>query len=234
MKIQHLMILVALLAVLLAMPREWYGPSAMVLFPPACLLMAHRIVKRGYRQLAMIGFLVVGIAINVAYAVFCIMPDRYLLLALAIAWPILVAPAILGLGVPWTILSARGSPERRHANPVPGLLVLAMLVFPLLTLGTHWPLRLAFLAARPALARLARGGGYSSFQSAPQRAGLFRIREKHVDGTGNDVLILDTYYLGQGFMIHSRFRAPAASVVSVNGPCRVVLDDRWFYMDQEK
>jgi hypothetical protein len=63
-------------------------------------------------------------------------------------------------------------------------------VLPLATMGTLWPLRLAFLVARPALERLADGAAAGQALAGPQWAGPYRLVQSAVDPASGEVALM--------------------------------------------
>ena len=79
---------------------------------------------------------------------------------------------------------------RRFAGPSPlpvWSLVIVLVALPLSMLFTPWPLRLAFLASKPALDRLADRVATGQAPSRPVLAGLFIVVNSAVDPTSGNV-----------------------------------------------
>lgn len=229
------MVAVAVVAVLFALPGGWGVMGALLLFPFACLFAGQWLVDRGLRRAAASGFCAVALLANFAFAAFCVAPDSYVLLAVSLSWPFIVLPACAGLGVPWAILSSRGTPPRRQASPAPGILVFGMTVLPLLTLATFWPLYLAFLDARPTLERLADQVASGKVVSFPQRAGLFQVVGARVDpGSGNVALIIDPEPSGPNGLVRARSGTPADMTTPIVGSnLNLYLGSGWWYRDED-
>jgi hypothetical protein len=101
-------------------------------------------------------------------------------------------PVTLGFGAAWVGAATRLEAAPRRSPIVAWLLVLALAGLPLTMLFTLWPFRLAFLASKPALDRLADRVALRQPRGLPLRAGLFLVVGSIVDTTtGNVGLIID-------------------------------------------
>jgi hypothetical protein len=193
------------------------------------------VIHRGLRLLAAVSFWAVALSANALYAGCCIAPDSYLLVGLVLGWAVIVLPAIVSFGTAWAVLGARARavPRRSVDVSAPAVFLLAML--PILTLGTMWPLRIGFLAARPALERLADKVAAGKAVTLPQQVGLFRLVKSAVDPvSGNVALITDANPSGpKGFVRGgSAYRAnPAGPIVGSN--LNIGLGGGWDYRDED-
>lgn len=144
-----------------------------------------------HRRLAAFCFWVPTILANVVFAASCVSPDVFFLGFLFLGW-LLVMPAVAGFGITWAILATREGEAPRRSPPAAWLSVIALTAMPVATVWTLWPLRLAFLTARPALERLADQAAAGRAVGSPQWAGPFRLAGSAVDpATGNVGLMID-------------------------------------------
>jgi len=147
---------------------------------------------RGFRRLSALCFGVVVALINTLSAALCI----YLLnlggaFLMFLGW-LSAFPIVISTGVAWASAATRRTarPQRSPLLAWPLVLVLALL--PLSMLLTLWPFRLAFLASRPAMDRLADRVDAGQAVTSPEWVGLFRVVGSAVDpSTGNVGLIID-------------------------------------------
>jgi hypothetical protein len=206
-----MMIAVAVVAGLLGLPGEW-GFFVIVL-SLACLawIGPQWLVIRGRRRVAAFGFWILASLTNLLYGAACVAPDRYLLIPLFLGWLIVLAPTIGGLGVAWARLATREGAVPLRSPPATWLTVIALSVMPLVTLWTLWPLRLAFLAARPALERLADRVTAGQTAGFPEWVGPFRLARSAVDPvSGNVGLMIDPISIGRPRLVRVRPGMPQA------------------------
>ncbi len=89
---------------------------------------------------------------------------------------VIAVPMIGGIGAAWVRLSTQAGAIPRRAGATAGLSVFGLTVLPFLMLLTFWPLRLAFLVARPSLDRLADQVAAGNSVGLPQQVGVFPVR----------------------------------------------------------
>ncbi len=190
--IRGLMIAVVAVAILCALP---FGLGAI---PVAVVLLflgpisAQWLIFRENRHLAGFCFWVLGTLTNALYAALCVVPELYVLLVLVLGWMLIVAPTVGGLGRGWAILSTGDGVVRRSRSVVASWVFLVV-TLPMITLCTLWPLRIAFVSAKPTLERLADQAAGGNVIGFPQQAGLFRIVASAVDAaSGNVCLFTDS------------------------------------------
>jgi hypothetical protein len=233
--IRSLMIAVVIVAALLTLP-EGYGVIAFAFSLP-CLgvFAAEWLVFRGRRRLAAIGFWTLAILINLAYAASCVAPDIYLLAPLLFAWLIIVAPTLGAFGGAWSRLATRGGTAPWRSPPAAWVSVIALCLLPLVTLLTFWPLRVGFLAFRPALDRLADQVAAGQVAYLPRWVGPFRVARTAVDPvSGNVGLMIDPNPNGPSGLVRVRPGSPPDR----SGPFRwddleVDLGWGWEYREED-
>lgn len=193
--IRSFMILVAVLAVPLALFPLW---ALVLLLSLAALLIptfvavtfSRWLLARERRRLASISFWGLAIVVNTLYAACCIIPEFVLLVILTFGWLLVCLPMMIGFGSAWTVLSTREGAIRRRSPILVKACVVAMAMWPALTLGTLWPLRVAFLVSRPSLERLADLVAAGQPVELPQRARVFQVVRIDVDPLGTVVLTM--------------------------------------------
>jgi hypothetical protein len=192
------------------------------------------LMSRGFPLLAALGFGVVATAANVTCAVLSIcLQDRGGVLIEFVVWFLTVSP-ILGLGAAWAVSATRRDACPRRSPLVAWALVLVLTFLPLTFLVDQWPFRLAFLASRPALNRLADQVATGQAPRGPVRGGLFLVVGSVIDpSTGNVALITDPNPAGRAGFIRYQLD-PSAPGGRRNGPFSSLfydlqLSDRWWY-----
>jgi hypothetical protein len=147
-------------------------------------------------------------------------------------------PLILGFGTAWSAAATRREAVRRRSPLLAWPLVIVLAALPLTMLFTDWPLRLAFLASKPALDRLADRVAAGHAPGRPVLAGLFMVVNSEVDPTtGNVGLVTDPDPSGRsGFVRVSP--APSTSPGRVRGPFYNLNGDlymggRWRYQNED-
>ena len=215
--IRRLMIVVAVVAVLFANLAEngWlateildtiqesgWPPLTVISFFSLDFFGARWLVVRGWRRPAAVGFWILAVLANTLYVACCIAPSVRFFQTLRIGWFLVFLPTMTGLGL------GLGRPGHTRTGgpppPRPGGVALGR--HPGLAADGHarscWPLRLAFLAARPTLERLADRVVAGQSVSFPQQVGVFRLVESgHGPVYGNVALIIDpTAYARSGFV----------------------------------
>jgi hypothetical protein len=120
-------------------------------------------------------------------------------------------PLILGFGTAWAVAATRRKAVGRRSPLVAWPLVIVLAALPLTMAFTPWPLRVAFLASKPALDRLADRVAVGQAPRGGVWAGLFMVSGSIIDpATGNIGLIIDADPSGRsGFVRFGRgFKAP--------------------------
>lgn len=235
--IRTLMIAAAIIAGLLALPDEWRVVAAALALPCLALVAARRLLLRGRRQLAGACFWVLAIGVNILFAVSCIAPEGYLLGLLVLVWLSTLLPTLAGFGATWATLATRDVAAARRSPSRIWLSVIALTVMPAATAWTVWPLRVAFLAARPALDRLADRVAAGRAPASPRWAGPFQVLRSAVDpATGNVGLMIDPNPNGPtGFVRHGRRgTGPSDCFAPFRGDVlHVELADGWCYHEED-
>jgi hypothetical protein len=187
-------------------------------------------ILRGSRRLSALGFGVVAASSHAAIAAVGIyLPDIGGLILMSLGW-LLTFPIVISAGAAWAGAATRPTASPRRPAWLVWPLVGSAAFLPLSMPLTHWPLRLAFLASRPAMDRLADRVAAGQPVAGPEWAGLFRVVGSAVDpASGNVGLITDLNPSG-----HSGFARSGAPGGPPIGPfCNLWfdlrLDDRWWY-----
>ncbi len=135
------------------------------------------LVLRGKWKLAGYSFWLVAVLTNIVAAIYCISPTwRSYTIAFSVVLFVGV-PSLAALGKAWVGLLSREKAVPARARATAGYSVLVMALLPIVTFWTLWPLRLAFLAARPSMEKLADQAtdGASGGFRVPRHVGLFRV-----------------------------------------------------------
>ncbi len=151
--------------------------AAVLAIPWIAARVARWLVSRRHRRLAAWGFWAAAALTNLVVAAFCIAPDVNSIafrLMLPILWVDLL-PTTIALGAAWVLLRSGDVPVPMRSREAALSSVFLMAALPILTLWTLWPLRVAFLAVRPALDRLANQVAAGQPVAYPRRIGPFRI-----------------------------------------------------------
>jgi hypothetical protein len=203
---------------------------ALTLFPAA--LLGRRF--GGFRRLAALGFAVVATLANFVCAFLCVyMIDMGGRLLMFLGW-YFSFPLILGFGAAWACCATRPEAVPRRSPLLAWALVLMVAILPLTMALGQWPFRLAFLASKPALDRLADQVVVGQASRGPVRAGLFRIVRSSIDSSsGNVGLIINPDPSGRGGFVRYRLD-PSTPRGRRNGPFynlnfELQLCDRWRY-----
>ena len=191
-KLLHLMIAVAVIAgVLVLLETSWgfmvlCGLWSVVL---ATIFWAH---LRHQRTRAFRAFGIASMAVNCSFAWLSVYALNLWGMAGMFLGMLCGMPMILGFGTAWAAAATRRDSVRRRSPFLAWPLVIVLVTLPTTMLFTHWPLRLAFFASRPALDRLADRAAAGQILPYPTRAGLFVVIGWEVDwSTGNVGLIID-------------------------------------------
>lgn len=216
--IRSLMIAIAVIAGLLALPEPWPITAVAFSFPCMSLRYASWLHAHGQLRMARICFWTTAILINGAYSACSVVPGIHLVL-LCMAWFPIVLPTLAGFGIAWGRLASRGVGERRQSTLCLALAVFALTVMPLVTALTAWPSQLTFLMARPALESLADRVAAGQPVTSPRWVGPYRIAASAFDpASGNVGLMTDTRPGGPcGFV---RDRRPRSGPHSCHRPIR--------------
>jgi hypothetical protein len=190
--IGRLMIVIAVVAFILALPTG-LGLMTIPLFIPVGALGISRWLFRGRRlRLAAYIFWGLAILINLATAFSCITPNPYALGPIFLALIAVGLPTIIALGTVWGVLFARQQSVSPLTRDGAGMAVVFVVILPIMTLWSFWPLHLAFLAARPAMASIADQVAAGKTVGFPHRVGFFTVAAANVDpGSGTVSLIID-------------------------------------------
>jgi hypothetical protein len=220
--IRSLMLAVAAIAGFAALLLAWgsFALIGLVLYVPiAALISGLWFVSRGQRKLAAFWFGAVATSINLFYFAACITPRDEVLKALLLAWIFICIPTVAALGIPWAT-TATGQLAIPRRNPLfTCLLVLFIAVAPLFTVITLWPLRLLFIAARPAMESFADQAAAGQPLNGPRWIGVFRLAGSTVDSASGEVRFL----VSANPNGHARFRRRALGQTSA-GPDFPLLD----------
>jgi hypothetical protein len=203
----QLMITVAVIACILVLLETSRGFLLICILWSFVLAAIFRALFRGRRRRASLGFGIASATVNCSFAASSVY-------GLNTMWGMFVMflgclcgiPLILGSGTAW----ARAATRREAAPPrspiVAWPLVIALAALPLTMVFIPWPLRVAFLASKPALIRLADRVADGRAPGRPIRAGLFMVVGSIIDSsTGNIGLIIDPDASGRsGFVRFGR------------------------------
>jgi hypothetical protein len=145
-------------------------------------------------------------------------------------------PVILGAGGAWATAATRPTSRPRRSPFLAGPLVMVAAFAPLSMILTSWPLRLAFLASRPAMERLANRVADGERPSQPEWAGLFRVIGTDVQSKkGNIGLIIVADSTGRSGFV---WLGPGVAEQDTHGPfynldLDIHLGGRWFYQCED-
>ncbi|QDV36562.1 hypothetical protein [Tautonia plasticadhaerens] len=232
-RLWHLMAFVAAVAGVFAIIRQiGPGPSMFIgigLFPGVLAWLA----SRRRRKAAAVAF---AASVGLAAAPIILLCAYWLNIAgvaLAVLWAILTVPPTIGFGIAWASeFRQEGGPGWRASVP-PWTLVLASAALLISMIPTLWPLRLAFLASRPSLDRLADRVAAGETLVRPARAGLYRIVASRLEPrSGSVALLTDDHLAGGSGFVRLSTRLPQHSPMS-NLNFNVHLGRRWRYQDED-
>jgi hypothetical protein len=175
--IANMMILVAIVAIMLAVPAAVCVIVIALFIPCLSTAGARWLVFRRHRRLAALSFWVAALITNLVVAFFCIAPNMNSLAfsLVPVALLVVATPTIVALGTAWLVMSTRDESNPHPRRNAAGFSVLALAVLPIVTLWTLWPLHLAFCAARPDLERLVNQVAAGRPVRFPRRVGLFNL-----------------------------------------------------------
>jgi hypothetical protein len=229
--IRSLMVTVALVAGLLALSLSPTGLVVAFGVEYLALIAVLWRLFRGFRRLSALCFGVVAALGNTSCAVlsiYCLNRDGIVVVSLG--W-FFAFPLMIGIGVAWASLATRREALPRRSPLLAWPLVLLLTVLPLTMVFTQWPFRLAFLASKSALNRLAHRVAIGQTPPRPLRAGLFLVVGSTIDpSTGNVGLIVDPYPAGRSGFV----RVKLGSKGRRNGPFHnlnydLQVSDEWWY-----
>ncbi len=234
--IRGLMIAVIVAALAMALPGASRVVVAALGVPCLALFAARWLFWRGRRRIAGFCFWGPGLVANVLYIALTIVPGEYMPFLLGIAWFVLVGPSLAGFGVTWAILGAAEGVSRRR-SALAWCSVFLLSIMPYVTAATVWPLRLAFLAARPALERLADRVAAGKPVTYPRSVGPFRVAAASVDpASGNIALMIDPDPNGPRGFVRTRPRQDGRSGCfrPIRGDVsHISLDRGWCYHEED-
>jgi hypothetical protein len=228
---------IAVIAGVLALPSVARVLAGLLCIASLYLIAARRIVEGGTRNrpLAAGTFWAVALCVNLV-AVICCLPPDYLVLGTVFLGLLLVGiPSLVAFGIAWVrLMDGEGAAPPRSVK-VGGLLVFIMALLPMVTLGTFWPLSLAFFNSRPAFERMADQVAAGRTLVFPQYVGLFQINGTELDPVSGNV----------GLMIEPDRSHPAGFVRLGPGPAaslsspfsgsnlHVELGGKWSYREED-
>ena len=234
--IRSLMIAVAVVAGLLALVLSPHGLAIAFGLLYFALIGVLWWMFRGFRKLAALCLGVVAAAIFIWCTGLCI----YCLNMGGFFWMIVIwffaFPIILGSGGAWAAAATRRRSRPRRSPLLAWPLVLVLAFAPFSMTLTPWPLRLAFLASRPAMERLANRVGRGEGINRPEWSGVFRVVGSAIEpGTGNVGLIIDGDPGGRAGFVRLGPGVPETNTyvpfynLNFNEP----LGRRWFYQSED-
>lgn len=233
--IGRLMIAIAFLAGLLALPAEVGVIVIGLSIPCLSLIGAQWLVFRRRRRVAAYSFWVAATLTNLLAAFSCIAPNSYALIAIILGLFVTAIPSTSAFGAAWVRLLTREAWVRPRSRAAAGISVFVLAMLPILTLWTFWPLHMAFLAARPGMERLADQVAVGKTVGFPRRAGLFLVVASAVDPVSGDVsLMIDPNPNGPtGFVRASPGALPSPNSSIVGSNLNVNLGGGWWYREDD-
>jgi hypothetical protein len=233
-KLCDLVMVVAAAAILLATVRSEIG---LVIASGLAYLLASGAVwwiLCSFRRLSAFWFGILVVLSNTTSAVLIIyLPSTGRSVATLLAW-FLILSLVAGAGAAWVTAATRRTAMSRRSPLSAWLLVAALVFLPPSMLLQLWPLRLAFLASRQALERLADRVAAGHVVAKPEWVGNIRVVESAVDPASVNVgLITDPNLSGRsGFVRTSAGRWAATRPPTgpfYNLDFALELHDRWWY-----
>jgi hypothetical protein len=148
---------------------------------------------------------------------------------------LILTPAVLGFGAAWSSTTARDPKVSRASRVFRWTAVLVLSLAPFGVIMTEWPLRLAFVASRSALERLAARVEAGGAITTPEWAGPFRIVGSAFDRTtGNVGLITNFRPSGRtGFEHYGRQGRRDRGGAFFNFWWYMELDSNWRYAEED-
>jgi hypothetical protein len=213
--IKSLMLVVAFAAGLLALYVRFlaaYFPPWILAIPSTIAFVAYGLWCWRCRRVAAFGFVGSAILSNCLYAVASIYHDYMLMPALMFAWLLIFLPLVGASGIVWAKLTNDADGNPRRSPFWSRALVVVSTIMPGVTLATDWPLRLAFLASRPSLERVADQVATGRAIVSPEWIGPFRLAESAVDADWKTVgLFLDPNPGGRTGFVRIHADSPEAA-----------------------
>jgi len=205
MKVNQLLILIAIIAGMLA-ARRMLGPVLFIFF---FLGLVFAFVSwqwtRGHPGIAGRGFAVLAILTNTVVAVLCI----YYMNMVGIVGMVLgsicgIGPG-LGFGSVWAAAHTRVDTGIRMSYLAAWIMVIGVCFAPASMAITLWPLRIAFLVSKPAFDRLAFRIARGENIQWPEFAGLYRVIGSEVEPTNQNIgLVIDSNASGRSGFVRLR------------------------------
>lgn len=229
--IGNLMIAIAVVAVLLALPAVVAAIAMALSLPWLCWIGARWLISRQHQCLAAMSFWSLATLINVVVAWACIAPNprSYGLVFLVVV--VIAIPMTVTLGRAWVLLLTSEEEVPASCREAAAFSVFLAAVLPILTLWTLWPLHVAFLVARPRMERLADQVAAGKPIRFPRRVGLFRIAAPVTQPVSGypGLLIRKDPYTSPGFV-----RVQPGTTRTTHGPIvgvnfDVYLGGGWWY-----
>jgi hypothetical protein len=235
LRISDLMVLTAIAACLLAMPRL-FSVGILLASPLIAPFLARRIVARRERKPAAYYFGTFAAAINVLYITSCFSPVYYAMVALCLGWAFFaIAPTFI-LGSVWASLATAVDAVPRRSQSFVWSVVLVLAVMPLITLWSLWPIRLLFFAARPEMERLANQAVAGHALGRAESVGLFHFASTRFDPASGDVALLsepDSIYPTGFLWKRSGATASRAGCGMCGSNMSVYLGHGWWYLEDD-
>ncbi len=236
--IGNLMIAIAVVAALLALPAVWRWIVTVLSIPFLSWTGARWLVVRGHRHLGRYGFWSVTVVTNFVAVFSCIepRPGSYTITALGLV--VDAIPTIAALGWAWTLLATQDDAGPRPSRAFyaasvesAGLTVFLLAVLPILTIWTLWPLHVAFLAARSGMDRLADQVAAGKPVGFPRRVGVFTLVSSSVEPVSRypGLLIRANPHAGPGFVRVHPGVTPNTHGSIVGVTFDVYLGGGWWY-----
>ena len=231
--IKALMIVVAIVGCLLAMPRL-VSVGILLASPLIAPILAKRMFARRERKPAAYFFSGFAALVNVFYISSCFAPSKDVLLGLCLGWAIFaVAPSVI-LGSAWAALASAADASPRRSPKLVWSVVFVAATLPLLTLWSLWPIRLLFVAARPQIEYLANEAAAGRNPGAPQTVGLFRFTQiRFAPSSGSVSLFMDPVP-GHSSCFFRKGSRPSTTSDSFESRSvlSVHLADDWWYFEK--
>jgi hypothetical protein len=192
------------------------------------------LLTRRRRRLALACWITTVALVNISVGLSCIYAPRMLDGAFTLLATLITTPIALGLGAAWAQSATSPDAVPRRSLPFAWFRVLILATL-LPTMFTHWPHRLAFLASRPSLNRLADRVSAGQLIQQPEWAGLFWIVGSDLDlKNGNIALITDLNPGGRSGLVRLGTNNPTNPLGPlVNLSTDEALDGRWRCQEED-
>jgi hypothetical protein len=189
---------------------------------------------QGRRRLAAGSWITTVVLANISVGLVCIYAPGILGRVLTLMMIIFATPFALVLGAAWARMATAPDAVARR-SPFFAWACVLILTALLPTMLTHWPFRLAFLASRPALDRLADQVEVGQVIRKPQLVGAFWIIDSRIDiGNGNVALITDDDPVGASGLVRLGSNNPTGSLGPIfNHSIDEALDARWRFQQED-